>query len=85
VHDTATDALAPHALMLHQWFLAPDRHDEGDVQQAERELLGSAAAGDTRCSPRPAAPMRRMSANSRRAGPLPARDRVLRLLARCVQ
>ena len=37
---------ARHALMLHQWIVAPDFDEEGDVQQAEKHLAG-VAAGDT--------------------------------------
>jgi hypothetical protein len=38
---------ARHALMLHQWIVAPDFDEEGDVQQAEKHLAGLAAAGPT--------------------------------------
>src|SRR5271166_1453436 len=38
---------ARHALMLHQWIVAPDFDQEGEVQQAETHLAGVAAAGDT--------------------------------------
>ena len=38
---------ARHALMLHQWIVAPDFDEEGEVQQAEKHLAGVAAAGDT--------------------------------------
>jgi len=38
---------ARHALTLHQWIVAPDFDEEGDVQQAEKHLAGVAAAGDT--------------------------------------
>ncbi len=38
---------ARHALTLHQWIVAPDFEQEGEVQQAERHLAGVAAAGDT--------------------------------------
>ena len=38
---------ARHALALHQWIVAPDFDEEGEVQQAERHLAGAAAAGDT--------------------------------------
>src|SRR5262245_2457675 len=38
---------ARHALVLHQWFTAPDFDQEGAVQQAERHLAGFVAAGDT--------------------------------------
>jgi hypothetical protein len=39
-------AAARHALMLHQWIVAPDFDEEGEVQQAEKHLAG-VAAGDT--------------------------------------
>ena len=38
---------ARHALMLHQWIVAPDFDEEGEVQQAEKHLARVAAAGDT--------------------------------------
>ena len=37
---------ARHALMLHQWIVAPDFDEEGEVQEAERHLADVAAAGD---------------------------------------
>ena len=40
---------ARHALMLHQWIVAPDFDKEGEVQQAEKHLTGVAAGGDTPC------------------------------------
>jgi hypothetical protein len=38
---------ARHALALHQWIVAPDFDEEGEVLQAEKHLAGVAAAGDT--------------------------------------
>jgi hypothetical protein len=38
---------ARHALTLHQWIVAPDFDEEGEVQLAEKRLSGAAAAGDT--------------------------------------
>src|ERR1700689_5406131 len=38
---------ARHALTLHQWIVAPDFDEEGEVQQAEKHLASVAAAGDT--------------------------------------
>jgi hypothetical protein len=38
---------ARHALALHQWIVAPDFDEEGEVQQAEKYLAGVVAAGDT--------------------------------------
>ncbi|MBV8591219.1 MAG: hypothetical protein JO212_14395, partial [Acetobacteraceae bacterium] len=38
---------ARHALALHQWLVAPEFDEEGDVQQAERHLAGFAARGGT--------------------------------------
>src|SRR6202453_1091412 len=38
---------ARHALTLHQWLVAPDFDEEGEVQQAEKHLAGVAAAGET--------------------------------------
>jgi hypothetical protein len=37
---------ARHALTLHQWIVAPDFDEEGEVQQGEKHLAGVAAAGD---------------------------------------
>jgi hypothetical protein len=37
---------ARHALMLHQWIIAPDFDEEGEVQQAEKHLASVAAAGE---------------------------------------
>ena len=36
---------ARHALMLHQWLVAPGFDEEGDVQQAERCLAAQAGGG----------------------------------------
>jgi hypothetical protein len=38
---------ARHALTLHQWIVAPDFDEEGEVQEAERHLASVASAGDT--------------------------------------
>ena len=38
---------ARHALTLHQWIVAPDFDEEGEVQDAEKHLAGVAAAGET--------------------------------------
>jgi hypothetical protein len=38
---------ARHALALHQWMVAPDFDEEGEVQQAERHLADFARAGGT--------------------------------------
>ena len=38
---------ARHALALHQWLVAPEFDEEGEVQHAERHLAGFAAGGST--------------------------------------
>jgi hypothetical protein len=38
---------ARYALALHQWLIAPDFDEEGDVRQAERHLAAVAAPGET--------------------------------------
>jgi hypothetical protein len=38
---------ARHALMLHQWLVAPDFDQEGEIQAAEQHLAGFMAHGDT--------------------------------------
>ena len=38
---------ARHALMLHQWIVAPDFDEEGEVQEAVKHLAGLAVDGDT--------------------------------------
>ena len=40
-------AAARHALDLHQWLVAPDFDQEGDVQRAEQVLAAAAASGAT--------------------------------------
>ena len=40
-------AAARHALDLHQWLVAPDFDQEGDVQRAEQVLADAAASGAT--------------------------------------
>lgn len=38
---------ARHALTLHQWLIAPEFDDEGEVQRAERHFAGFAGQGET--------------------------------------
>jgi hypothetical protein len=38
---------ARHALTLHQWIVAPDFDEEGEVQEAEKHLASVAVDGDT--------------------------------------
>ena len=66
---------ARHALMLHQWIVAPDFDEEGDVQQAEKHLAGVAARRHPAARRRPrraclAGLRRDAPADPRRAGPL---------------
>ena len=46
---------ARHALDLHQWLVAPDFDQEGEVQQAERHLAEPRRPATPRCSPPPPA------------------------------
>ena len=40
-------AAARHALDLHQWLVAPDFDQEGEIQRAEQVLAAAAASGTT--------------------------------------
>jgi hypothetical protein len=37
---------ARHALMLHQWMVAPDFDEEGEVQKAGQRFVGNAAPAE---------------------------------------
>ena len=81
---------ARHALDLHQWLVAPDFDQEGEVQRAETGPGAAAASGATRCSPPPpactpgsagGAPGRRAARRRQRRRPPPIRAALVRFWA----